>query len=133
MKMLVNLRNNKDIKMNLEMKLNMQMMMKLNMKMKMRLNTKMNVTKMMDVKIKCERDIVDLLVSPATKSKPRGRRGSWSPHGFPSFLCGGRPAGDAMVPMCDQGFGPPAGGRTAPAGVESGKGKTVKGGERRRV
>jgi hypothetical protein len=35
-----------------------------------------------------------------------GRRGSSSPRAFPLFLCGGRPARDAMAPMCDEGFSP---------------------------
>jgi hypothetical protein len=35
-----------------------------------------------------------------------GRRGPSSPRGFPSFLCAGRPAGEAMLPTCDEGLGP---------------------------
>jgi hypothetical protein len=34
-----------------------------------------------------------------------GRRGSSSPHGFPSFFGGGR-VGEGMAPICDKGFGP---------------------------
>jgi hypothetical protein len=50
----------------------------------------------------------------------------------PTFLCGGRPAGDAMAPMCDQGFCPSMEALLPRARVESGKGNTVKGAERRR-
>jgi hypothetical protein len=46
---------------------------------------------------------------PGDQIKAAGQRGSSSPRGFPSFLCGGRPSGDAMAPMCDQGFGPSMG------------------------
>jgi hypothetical protein len=42
-----------------------------------------------------------------------GRRGLSSPCGFPLFLRGGHFMGNAVAPMCDQGFGPPAGGLPA--------------------
>jgi hypothetical protein len=80
----------------------------------------------------CEPDTVSFLVTPAAKSKLRSTRGSSSPRGCPSFLCGGRLAGDAIAPMCDQGFGPTMGALPPPARVESGKENPVKGAERRR-
>jgi hypothetical protein len=52
-----------------------------------------------------------LLVTPATKSKLRGQEGivesAWVP--IVPFLRGGRAPGEAMAPMCDQGFGPSTG------------------------
>jgi hypothetical protein len=79
-----------------------------------------------------EWDIVDLLVNPATKLKPRGRRGSSSWRGFLSFGYRGGSAADAMVPMCDKGFGASMGAVPPHRAGESEKGNTVKEAKRRR-